>query len=63
MPSRIKPKGFTLSEFYVEGKTVNARYKKDTDDWIAIACCRTVKQAQTLADQLNQPLQRIENNG
>lgn len=61
MASRIKPKGFALSEFVVDGKTVRARYKNDLSDWITIAYCRTAKQAQVLRDQLDELLQRIEN--
>lgn len=61
MVSRINPKGTILSEFYAEGTAVRVRYKNDYLEWITLAHTRTAKQAQVLADQLNQPLQRIEN--
>ncbi len=63
MTSRIKPKGFSLSEFYSEGKVVRARYKSDHSEWITIAHLKTAKQAQRLAELMNQQLQGIENNG
>ena len=59
----VKPRGVVLAEFVAEDKAVRARYKSDHLEWITIACCRTVKQAQTLASQLNQQLQRMENHG
>ena len=58
----VKPRGTVLAEFVAEGKTVRARYKTDHLEWITIASCRTVKQAQTLAQQFNQQLQGMENN-
>ena len=58
----VKPKGVVLAEFVAEGKAVRARYKTDHLEWITIASCRTIKQAQALTTQLNQQLQGMENN-
>ncbi len=58
--SKIKPRGTILSEFYAEGTAVRARYKNDYLEWITLAHTRTAKQAQVLADQLNQVIGAIE---
>ena len=63
MPSRIKPKGRAMAEFYAEDDAVRVRYLKDVDDWTTVAYCRTLRQAQRLAELMNQQLQAIENNG
>ena len=49
-----------MAEFYTEGDAVRVRYLKDENDWTTIAYCRTQKQAQILADKLNQQLEGIE---
>ena len=57
----VKPRGLTLAEFYAEGNIVRVRYKNDDEvEWIAIADCKTIKQAQRLAELMNQQLQSIE---
>lgn len=58
---KVKPRGLTLAEFYAEGNIVRVRYKNDDEvEWIAIADCKTIRQAQRLAELMNQQLQSIE---
>ena len=58
---KVKPRGLTLTEFYAEENIVRVRYKDDDDiEWIAIADCKTIRQAQRLAELMNQQLQSIE---
>ena len=60
---KVKPRGLTLAEFYAEESIVRVRYKDDDDiEWIAIADCKTMRQAQRLAGLMNQQLQSIEDN-
>ena len=58
---KVKPRGLTLAEFYAEENIVRVCYKDDDDiEWIAIADCKTIRQAQRLAELMNQELQSIE---
>ena len=58
---KVKPRGLILSEFYAEEKIVRVRYRNDDEvEWISIADCKTVRQAQRLAELMNQQLQSIE---
>lgn len=48
---KVKPRGLTLAEFYAEENIVRVRYKDDDDiEWIAIADCKTMRQAQRLPE-------------
>ena len=61
---KVKPRGLILAEFYVEGKIVRVRYRNDDEvEWISIADCKTVRQAQRLAELMNKQLQVLDDNG
>lgn len=61
---KVKPRGLILAEFYAEGKIVRVRYRNDDEvEWISIADCKTVRQAQRLAELMNKQLQVLDDNG
>ena len=61
---KVKPRGLRLAEFYAEEKIVRVRYRNDDEvEWISIADCKTVRQAQRLAELMNQQLQVLDDNG
>ena len=61
---KVKPRGFILAEFYAEEKIVRVRYRNDDEvEWISIADCKTMRQAQRLAELMNQQLQVLDDNG
>ena len=57
---KVKPRGLTLAEFYAEESIVRVRYKDDDDiEWIAIADCKTIRQAQrVISRDTNQQFMR-----